>query len=51
MGLAIKNGYYEIPRKMHGEELAEQLGLKKSVVFERLRRIEKKIIEKYYGQN
>ncbi len=48
--LAMKLGYYEIPRKAYAADLGDELGLKKSIVLERLRRIEKKVLEKYYLQ-
>ena len=51
LNLAMRKGYYEIPRKSYAVELGEELGLKKSVVLDRLRKIEKKIVENYYCQS
>lgn len=47
LDIALKRGYYEIPRKAYLKDLADDLGLKKSIVSDRLRNIEKKIITKY----
>ncbi|MDO8340083.1 MAG: helix-turn-helix domain-containing protein [Candidatus Burarchaeum sp.] len=51
LDLAMREGYYEIPRKIYAEELGGMLGLKKSIVSDRLRKIEKSLIEKYYSRN
>ena len=41
---AINAGYYEIPRQVTTEELAEQLGLARRTTEEHIRRTEKKIV-------
>ncbi len=51
LNLAIKRGYYELPRKTYIIDLANELDLKKSTIADRLRRIEKKIIQEYYSKN
>ena len=45
--LAIHSGYYEIPRKIYIETLAEKLGIKRVAMQERLRRAEKAIITEF----
>ena len=47
LDLAIRRGYYEVPRKIYALDLAKELGLGKSVVTDRLRRIEKKLITQF----
>lgn len=42
--LAIKHGYYEIPRRITLEELAREVGISKSSLAEILRRIERKLL-------
>lgn len=44
--MAFRNGYYERPRGIDLGELAEQLGISKSAVSQRLRSAERKLIEK-----
>lgn len=43
--LALRKGYFEIPRKQNLEELADELGIKKSAINERLRKAQKKILQ------
>ncbi len=45
--LALKNGYFDSPKGIKLEELAKLLGLSKSTVSELLRRVVKKIAERY----
>lgn len=45
--LAYESGYYEIPRQRKIEELAQQLGIKRVAMQERLRRAELRILTNY----
>ncbi len=45
--LAVREGYYEIPRKTTHRELAERLDLSTGTVSERLQRIEAKLVGAY----
>lgn len=45
LDLALKSGYYEIPRKTTLTELADQLNIAKSTLSGILRRIDKKLIQ------
>jgi predicted DNA binding protein len=45
--LAYDKGYYQIPRRIKVEELAETLGIKRSAMQERLRRAELQIVSEY----
>lgn len=49
LSLAVKEGYYEIPRRIYASELGDVFGLKKSVILDRLRRIERKLVNQYFG--
>ncbi len=42
--LAKKTGYYEIPRRVSSEDLAEKLGISKATTIEHLRKAENKIL-------
>ena len=44
-------GYYEIPRKITLEQIAETLGVKRVTAQERLRRAEKRIMQNYYDKS
>lgn len=44
---AYDSGYYEIPRQRKIEELAQQLGIKRVAMQERLRRAELRILSNY----
>ncbi len=45
--LAVREGYYEVPRETTHRELAEQLDLSTGTVSERLQRIEAKLVGAY----
>jgi predicted DNA binding protein len=45
--LAFRRGYYKIPRKAKLEELAQQIGIKRVAMQERLRRAELRILSEY----
>jgi hypothetical protein len=47
---AYKLGYYEIPRKITSEELANKLGLVDSTVVEHLRKAEQRLMRQILGQ-
>ena len=44
LNFATKFGYYDYPRKITSEELAEKIGLNKDIILENLRKSEKRII-------
>jgi predicted DNA binding protein len=44
LNFATKFGYYDYPRKITSEELAEKIGINKDVILENLRKAEKRII-------
>ena len=44
LNFAKKFGYYDYPRKITSEELAEKIGVDKDIVLENLRKAEKRII-------
>jgi predicted DNA binding protein len=44
LNLATKFGYYDYPRKITSEELAEKIGINKDIILENLRKAEKRII-------
>ena len=43
---ASKYGYYDYPRKITSEELAEKIGINKNIILQSLRKAEKSIITK-----
>lgn len=45
--LAVREGYYEVPRETTHRELADELGLTTGTVSERLQRIEAKLVGAY----
>ena len=45
---AVQNGYYDIPRKLTSEKLAEHFNISQSAVCEHLRKIEKKIFDSIF---
>ncbi|WP_455368132.1 helix-turn-helix domain-containing protein [[Eubacterium] cellulosolvens] len=45
--MAIKLGYYDLPRRITNRELAKKLGLSASTVAEHLRKVENRIISDY----
>ncbi|WP_423745571.1 helix-turn-helix domain-containing protein (plasmid) [Haladaptatus sp. SPP-AMP-3] len=45
--LAVREGYYEVPRETTHRELADELGLTTGTVSERLQRIEAKLVSTY----
>ncbi len=45
--LALKKGYYEVPRRCTLEEISAELGIKRVAMQERIRRAELRIIEGY----
>ena len=45
---AYKMGYYDIPRKITSEELAERLGLVGSTVVEHLRKAEQRLMTQLF---
>lgn len=47
--LAIELGYYDIPRQADLEDLAEQLGVSRSAVSQRLNRAESRVIQNLYS--
>lgn len=48
---AKKLGYYDYPRRITSEELSEQIGIKKDVTLENLRKAEKNIIARVLKDN
>jgi len=44
LNFATKFGYYDYPRKITSEELAEKIGINKDIILENLRKAEKRII-------
>jgi predicted DNA binding protein len=49
VNLAIKKGYFEIPKKINLEELSKQMKLSRTTFLEHLRKAEKKILSKYFN--
>ena len=47
--VALDLGYFEFPKRMHLEELAEKLGITPGTLSEILRRAEKNIISNHFG--
>ncbi len=47
--IALKEGYFDYPKKIKLEELAEMLSIAPSTLSEILRRGQKKVLEKYFG--
>jgi predicted DNA binding protein len=45
--LAIQSGYYEIPRRSHLQTLANELGIKRVAMQERIRRAERAIVTEF----
>lgn len=50
LNFAKKFGYYDYPRKITSEELAEKIGVDKDIVLENLRKAEKSIITKVLAE-
>jgi HTH DNA binding domain len=50
LSFAYKNGYYEVPRKVDSEELAQKLKIGKSTLGEHLRKAEKRLITDIMGK-
>ena len=48
---AQKLGYYDYPRKITSEELSKQIGKRKDITLENLRKAEKSIIARVLGDN
>jgi predicted DNA binding protein len=48
VNLAIEKGYFEIPKKVHLEELSNHMKLSRTTFLEHLRKAEKKILSKYF---
>ncbi len=47
LNIAFKEGYFETPRRISLNVLAEQLGKNSEVVYDKLRLINKKILSKF----
>ncbi|MDK2876499.1 MAG: hypothetical protein PWQ22_909, partial [Archaeoglobaceae archaeon] len=47
---ALEKGYFDFPKKIRLEEIAEHFGIAGSTVSEILRRAQKKILEKYFKE-
>jgi len=50
LSLAYTNGYYDVPRKIDSEELAQMLKIVKSTLVEHLRKAEKRLITDIMGK-
>ncbi len=50
LNFAKKFGYYDYPRKITSEELAEKIGIDKDIVLENLRKAEKHIITRVLAE-
>ena len=50
LNFAKKFGYYDYPRKITSEELAEKIGIDKDIILENLRKAEKSIITKVLAE-
>ncbi len=48
---AMELGFYDFPRRISQEELAEKLGIKPSTLSEILRRAEKKVVGRYFEES
>jgi predicted DNA binding protein len=46
INFASKYGYYDYPRKITSEELAEKIGINKNIILQNLRKAEKCIISR-----
>jgi predicted DNA binding protein len=49
MAAAVERGYYETPREITVEELAEELDLPRSTLSYRLRRAEAELVRSFVG--
>jgi len=47
--LALERGYFDFPKRIKLEELADYFGIASSTLSEILRRGQKKVLEKYFG--
>jgi HTH DNA binding domain len=50
LSTAYENGYYDVPRKIDSEELAQKLNIVKSTLVEHLRKAEKRLITDIMGK-
>lgn len=48
--IALEKGYFDFPKRIKLEQLAESLGIAPSTLSEILRRGQKKVLEKYFGK-
>ncbi|WP_081423301.1 helix-turn-helix domain-containing protein [Archaeoglobus fulgidus] len=48
--IALEKGYFDFPKRVKLEQLAEFFGIAPSTLSEILRRGQKKVLEKYFGK-
>nr|WP_244372844.1 helix-turn-helix domain-containing protein [Archaeoglobus fulgidus] len=48
--MALEKGYFDFPKRVKLEQLAEFFGIAPSTLSEILRRGQKKVLEKYFGK-
>jgi len=49
--IALQQGFYDFPRRISNDELAEKLGIKPSTLSEILRRAERKVVGRYFEES